>query len=450
MESMETHHLDQVFLRLFFHVYPISNHFPVISFAIWHPDRLITSTASSLAVLCVLALAAWPALRNPKKDFWNLRKAARLFRSLNFPCAATASTCEDSPCFQVFGVNWVNLFHVIEKTNSSHQCKRFVSRFGDLRHACWSSRTAVYCPWWWLCRPSWWSSFCPSSSQWWWSQKRFLSTMWWANASLICFCFLRSWDGKLVSSKSLHLFTSSVRAWFFCYIFKFMFSIQVSYRSIGVLIQGYAVDYSLHMVTLSAQLRKQCHHISMFGKWMLDIRLSFSPEPLNPCPSTIITTWMFLFSFDVVVSTGIPTLVTEDLQYMVADIGSLYFSRWEFWRTFHRRCAKVYKYGSNDALAEDDPIDLGQSWQGQHVIRNAWCERLRGKVLLQEPFKLWLCSLLWICWPHGWKLSGQGKEKSSQRLQRMSFALKTMGGATVGSAITTAGLSWITRACNSG
>jgi len=54
----------------------------------------------------------------------------------------------------------------------------------------------------------------------------------------------------------------------------------------------------------------------------------------------------------------------------------------------------VYKYGSNDALAEDDPIDLGP-----------------------------------------------GKEKSSQRLQRMSFALKTMGGATVGSAITTAGSS---------
>ena len=49
-----------------------------------------------------------------------LRKA-RLFRSLNFPCAATASTCEDSPCFQVFGVN---LFHVI--ANSS---QRFVSRF---------------------------------------------------------------------------------------------------------------------------------------------------------------------------------------------------------------------------------------------------------------------------------------------------------------------------------
>lgn len=59
------------FFRLFFHVYPISDHFPVISFSIWHPDRLITSTASSLAVLCVLALAAWPALRNPKKDFWN-------------------------------------------------------------------------------------------------------------------------------------------------------------------------------------------------------------------------------------------------------------------------------------------------------------------------------------------------------------------------------------------
>lgn len=148
--------------------------------------------------------------------------------------------------------------------------------------------------------------------------------------------------------------------------------------------------------------------------------------------------------------TAIPTLVTEDLQYMVADIGNLYFSRWEFWRTLHRRCAKVYKYGSNDALAEDDPIDLGQSWQGHDVIRNAWCERLRGKVLLQEPFKLWLRSLLWLCWPHGWKLSGQGKEKSSQRLQRMSFALKTMGGATVGSAITTAGLSWITRACGSG
>lgn len=180
----------------------------------------------------------------------------------------------------------------------------------DLRHACWSSRTAVYCPWWWLCRPSWWSSFCPSSSQWWWSQKRFLSTMWWANASLICFCFLRSWDGKLVSSKSLHLFTSSVHAWFFLLQFCIMFSIQVSYRSIGVLIQGYAVDYSLHMVTLSAQLRKQCHHISMFGKWMLGIRLSFSPEPLNHCPSTI-TAWMFWFSFDIVVSTL--SLLCEDI-----------------------------------------------------------------------------------------------------------------------------------------
>lgn len=64
-----------------------------------------------------------------------LRKAARLFRSLNFPCAATASTCEDSPCFQVFGVN---LFHVIAKIASPIQVtsnsvclegKRFASRF---------------------------------------------------------------------------------------------------------------------------------------------------------------------------------------------------------------------------------------------------------------------------------------------------------------------------------
>ena len=37
-------------------------------------------------------------------------------------------------------------------------------------------------------------------------------------------------------------------------------------------------------------------------------------------------------------------------------------------------------------------------------------------------------------------LPGAGREKASLRLQRMSFALKTMGGATVGSAITTAGL----------
>lgn len=54
----------------------------------------------------------------------------------------------------------------------------------------------------------------------------------------------------------------------------------------------------------------------------------------------------------------------------------------------------VYKYGSNDALTEDDQTDLGA-----------------------------------------------GREKASLRLQRMSFALKTMGGATVGSAITTAGSS---------
>ena len=37
-------------------------------------------------------------------------------------------------------------------------------------------------------------------------------------------------------------------------------------------------------------------------------------------------------------------------------------------------------------------------------------------------------------------MPGAGRENASLRLQRMSFALKTMGGATVGSAITTAGL----------
>ena len=130
MESMETHHLDQVFLRLFFHVYPISNHFPVISFAIWHPDRLITSTASSLAVLCVLALAAWPALRNPKKDFWNLRKAARLFRE------SQLSLC--SYCFYLWGFPlFSGLWSQLSQLVSCDRKNQFKSPVQALRVAIW-------------------------------------------------------------------------------------------------------------------------------------------------------------------------------------------------------------------------------------------------------------------------------------------------------------------------
>ncbi len=156
------------------------------------------------------------------------------------------------------------------------------------------------------------------------------------------FCFLRSWDGKLVSSKSLHLFTSSVHAWkifaFLYHVFKFL------YRSIhGVLIQGYAVDYSLHMVTSSAQLRKQCHHISMFGKWMLDIALVilffWASQPLSKYSYYCIYCIHYYYDSHSTVlyiifalwrhsrETAIPTLVTKDLQYVVADIGNLYFSR---------------------------------------------------------------------------------------------------------------------------
>ncbi len=95
-----------LFPCLFIHEKPP---FPIIS--LLHPDRLITSTASSLAVLCVLALAAWPALNPWEKQhdflgvstFWNLASEA-------------TATYEDSLCFQVFGV--VNLFHVPSQVTS--------------------------------------------------------------------------------------------------------------------------------------------------------------------------------------------------------------------------------------------------------------------------------------------------------------------------------------------
>lgn len=379
-----------------------------------------------------------------------LRKAARLFRSLNFPCAATASTCEDSPCFQVFGVN---LFHVI--ANSS---QRFVSlkiwkiwgmhvdlhaqlctvrgggcvdhhgdhRFVLLHHSGDDLRYGF-------------SQRCDEQMHLW-----FVFASWGHG--------MGSWSHR---SHCIYLLHRSMPD-FFCYIFvlcfQFKFLIDLSgswYKAMlwttpctwSPWVHSWGSNATTFLCLANECLIFACHSL-------LSLSTIVQVLLLHECfdsHSTLLYLHYLCF-----VETAIPTLVTEDLQYMVADIGNLYFSRWEFWRTLHRRCAKVYKYGSNDALAEDDPIDLGQSWQGQHVIRNAWCERLRGKVLLQEPFKLWLCSLLWLCWPHGWKLSGQGKEKSSQRLQRMSFALKTMGGATVGSAITTAGLSWITRACNSG
>lgn len=227
-----------------------------------------------------------------------LRNAARLFRSLNFPCAATASTCEDSSCFQVFGVN---LFHVI--ANSS---QRFVSRFEAcmliFTHSCVLSVVVVVSTIMVIIVLSFFITVVMISEM-----VSLNDVMSKCIFDLFLLPEVMGWEVGLIEVIAFIYFIGPCLI--FLLHFCIMFSIQVSYRSIGVLIQGYAVDYSLHMVTLSAQLRKQCHHISMFGKWMLDIRLSFSPEPLNHCPSTI-TAWMFWFSFDIVVSTL--SLLCED------------------------------------------------------------------------------------------------------------------------------------------
>ncbi|CAJ1371717.1 unnamed protein product [Effrenium voratum] len=75
---------------------------------------------------------------------------------------------------------------------------------------------------------------------------------------------------------------------------------------------------------------------------------------------------------------------------LIEVIAFIYFIGYAVDYTLHM----VYKYGSREALAEEDQV--------------------------------WL---------------GPDREYASQRLQRMSFALKTMGSATMGSAITTAGSS---------
>ena len=291
-----------LFPCLFIHEKPP---FPIIS--LLHPDRLITSTASSLAVLCVLALAAWPAL-NPKM------KAGRLFRSLNFHwnlASEATATCEDSLCFQVFGV--VNLFDVPSQVTSmlTRQVLRAANRWFEacmliFTHSCVLSVVVVVSTIMVIIVLSFFITVVMIS------ETVSLDVM--SKCIVESFCFLRSWDGKLVSSKSLHLFTSSVHAWkifaFLYHVFKFL------YRSIhGVLIQGYAVDYSLHMVTLSAQLRKQCHHISMFGKWMLDIALVilffWASQPLSKYSYyCILYTLLLWFSFDSVVPTL--SLLCED------------------------------------------------------------------------------------------------------------------------------------------
>ena len=70
----------------------------------------------------------------------------------------------------------------------------------------------------------------------------------------------------------------------------------------------------------------------------------------------------------------------------------------------------------------------------QHRDAALWCFPLLS-IAFDLPLPQSLPSL-----PDLESLPGAGREKASLRLQRMSFALKTMGGATVGSAITTAGL----------